>query len=157
MTDGVGVECRPDQVQAALRRAAVSVLETMFFVSLAGETEEPSEAAPEFGQPVRVEFQGGCQGAFTIRVSGSMSCSMAANFLAKDEQEVDEPEASQVVSEFANMVCGATLSVVAPHATLNLSYPCAGTGVVARGEVYRDALVCDCGRVQMQLEFWHNE
>lgn len=157
MTDLELAALRPDEVRTTLREATANVLETMFFVSLAEEDPEPEGIWPAARYSVRIEFQGDRHGAFTIRVPDCMGSTIAANFLARDESEIVESEAEEVVREFANMVCGATLSAVAPRATLDLSPPSGQAGVPPEGEVYSDSLVCDCGRMEMQLEFWSNE
>ncbi len=146
-----------NQVRAALREATVQVLETMFFVSLAEEPPASGEFWPCSVHTVRIEFRGDWRGAFTIRVPDCMGRTIAANFLAEDESTIAELDAEEVVREFANMVCGATLSAIAPHATLDLSAPSGQAGVPSAGAVCSDSLVCDCGRIEMQLEFWTNE
>ncbi|MCX6619937.1 MAG: chemotaxis protein CheX [Acidobacteria bacterium] len=147
---------RDNGVRTALREAAVHVLETMFFISQAGENPAPEEAWPVSCYTARIVFRGGCAGAFTIRVPDSMARTVAANFLAEDEAGVPEEQVEEVVREFANMVCGATLSAVAPHASLDLAPPSIEAGLPPRGEIYSDSVLSECGRVEMRLEFWAN-
>lgn len=150
MTDARLTPPRPDEVRQALRQAAANVLETMFFVSPAGEDEQEGVLRPAAARLARIEFHGGLRGAFTLCVPDSMASVIAANFLARDECDLAPSEAAQVVSEFANMVCGATLSAIAPDTVFDLSPPSLGAGE-PRPDC--DWLAFDCGLIGIHLEF----
>jgi CheY-specific phosphatase CheX len=141
----------PEKVRRALRECAAQVLETMFFISPA-EEEPPEEVLPPAHYRARVCFRGDRDGVFSVRVPECMARAVASNFLADDELPVEKVE--EVVREFANMLCGSTLSAIAPHATFSLDTPALGSGSDEQGESYHDSLLSECGRMEMSLEFW---
>ncbi len=123
-------EARDGEILCA---AARQVLETMFFTSIMGEREGPSE------DPVveaRVSFEGDPSGSFGLKLSAGAARAIAANFLgAEDDGEVTGAQVGEVACELANMICGALLSQVESDSAFQISHP----RLVASGE----AAACD--------------
>jgi hypothetical protein len=106
-----------------LAEAAGEVLETMFFAGVYG----PAQAGlypPEPRVSARLAFEGTPSGALTVCVSEPAARSLAAGFLASEDD--DPPAAAQigsVVCELANMICGLLLSHVKTEDHFRLSTP----------------------------------
>lgn len=122
-------EARPDRaaVQRALEEAVLEVLETMCFEFPA---DEPSAGEPAVDGTVQAvaRFAGSARGALRVALAGEAPRRLAAAFLGMDETEVGAQKVLQMASELANMLCGATLSRLAPHGRLRIATPEAGWG-----------------------------
>ena len=99
------------EVENALAAAAAEVLETMFFAEVLGPAPAPAAA-----MAARVVFRGSPSGAFTIAIDPSAARSLAAGFLAAEENELSPARTGEVVCELANMICGSVLSRLEPDA-----------------------------------------
>jgi len=107
-----------------LREAVDEVLETMFFVEDGGRSAvgRPPEELIE----ARLNFEGGPSGSFRLRITDGATKTLAADFLGEDAPELTATRIAEVVSELANMICGAFLSRVAgEETTFRLSPPSA--------------------------------
>jgi CheY-specific phosphatase CheX len=108
-------------VQAVLAESVESVLERMFFVDAAGEAVGESPCDPVLA--VRVPFEGDPCGWLILAVSLSVARSIAADFLAAEDQALSPGEVQDVVCELANMICGASLSRLESETTFRLGVP----------------------------------
>jgi hypothetical protein len=104
-----------------LEAAAGEVLETMFFTAVYGPAasaaESPSVAA-------RLRFEGTPSGVLTVNISEPAMHTLAANFLACEEEgPLSPPQLGSVACELANMVCGSLLSHVKTEEHFCLSSP----------------------------------
>jgi CheY-specific phosphatase CheX len=105
----------------ALSAAAADVLETMFFSPVLGEGVPAAPAAS--GVAARLRFTGGRSGIFSLRVSSGAAQIIAANFLGEETEHPDPGQVSDVISELANMMCGAVLSRMDREAHFDLGPP----------------------------------
>jgi len=110
-------------LSTSLREAVDDVLEKMFFVQVLGEAcgERPLEELVV----AHLEFEGRPSGSFTLRVTADAARSMAADFLGEEAAALPADRTAEVISELANMVCGAALSRVEKDTTFRLSPPVA--------------------------------
>ncbi len=104
----------------ALRDAANDVLERMFFIEC---LSEPGELAAEPEVVARLTFDGDPAGELELRISASAARSISADFLGAEPSDLSEQEIRDVVSELANMICGAVLSRAKSSATFRLATP----------------------------------
>ncbi len=117
-----------EQVGPILAAAATEVLETMFF-SIVEDVDRrtgagATAAEEEHTETVELSFHGPHGGRFQVVFSAYGARAIAANFIgAMDPDQVTPEEVEQVLCEFANMVCGATLSRLAPLEIFNLETP----------------------------------
>lgn len=127
-------------LSVSLREAVDEVLETMFFVQNEGQ---PVQDRPlEELVASRVDFEGNPSGMLTLRITRQAARGMAADFLGQDPAELPPDRTTEVVSELANMICGAVLSRVESETTFRLSPPLTAveTGYVLTKSA--DAIVC---------------
>jgi CheY-specific phosphatase CheX len=113
----------PDQEpQAALAASLESVLERMFFIDTRGEA---ASATPSGDPPLRVRlaFAGNPCGWLTLEVSPASARSLAADFLAADEQSLSPGQVEDVICELTNMICGAALSRLESGTNFRLGPP----------------------------------
>lgn len=106
-----------------LAAAASEVLETMFFTDVWGPAQED---APDDEPRVaaRLSFAGTPGGALTLSVSEPAVRTLAANFLALDNDDpLPAAQLGGVVLELANMICGSLLSRVGTETHFRLSSP----------------------------------
>ncbi|MDE3197755.1 MAG: hypothetical protein KGN84_15510 [Acidobacteriota bacterium] len=99
--------------------AVGQVFESMSFCELShcvcGPVKIPALSAS-------ILFWGALAGEFRLTVSQHTAERLSADFLAAEAAEIDgDPEC--FVAEFANVACGAVLSVVAPGADIHFSVP----------------------------------
>jgi hypothetical protein len=116
----------PNEIQTALASAVEEVLETMCFASvLAGaEGAVPPEwdgAAPAF--TAELHFEGSPSGGFRVGVPLKLARVVGAGFLGREETEVSDSQAEEVVCELANMICGSVLSRLESKATFQITHP----------------------------------
>ena len=98
------------------------VLEKMFFIRAFEEPLEEPES-PRRNIAVQLAFDGDPSGSLTLRTTSAAARSIAADFLGEDESELSERQVEEVVSELANMICGAVLSRVESRAVFRLGSP----------------------------------
>jgi hypothetical protein len=117
-----------DRVGPILTEAATEVLETMFF-SIVEDVDRriglsATAAEEEHTETVELSFHGPHGGRFQVVFSEYGARALAANFIgATDPGQVAPGQVEQVLCEFANMVCGATLSRLAPLEIFHLETP----------------------------------
>ena len=106
-----------------LAAAAAEVLETMFFTGVYG----PAQAGAYPAEPyvsARVGFEGTPSGTLTLSVSETAAGTLAANFLApEDDGPLPAAQLGGVVCELANMICGTLLSHVKAEEQFRLCSP----------------------------------
>ncbi len=96
------------------------LLEEMYFC--AGEWDGQGPAPMDsIGSIIR--FSGTFAGELRITVSVRLAKQLAADFLAVEPDEIDVPQAEAMVSELANVACGATLAAWMPEGNFNLAPP----------------------------------
>jgi len=116
-----------ERADTACLEAVPEVLETMFFELL---SEEPRIDVPPVGtlDMARVDFEGSARGHLTVAAAPSLSESLAAAFLAIDEQGAQADNIEFVLGELANMLCGSSLGRFQPDGAFRLSTPTAHLG-----------------------------
>jgi CheY-specific phosphatase CheX len=114
----------PIEVQAALAAAVEEVLETMCFTAVFSSSEA---AIPETGGGASLmaslRFEGKFSGEFLLVVALEPARTIGSGFLGKEEGEISDSQAAEVVCELANMFCGTTLSRLETETTFSLSHP----------------------------------
>jgi len=131
-------------LSVSLREAVDEVLETMFFVQNEGQAVEDRPIEELVAS--RVDFEGSPSGMLSLRITLQAAQGMAADFLGQESSELPPGRTTEVVSELANMICGAVLSRVESETTFRLSPP---RTTIETGDVLTgcgDAIVC---RVQL--------
>ena len=110
-----------EQVSEALAAAADEVLDTMFFMTVISHTD----SAPDALLPVCacLEFRGEPSGSFGVNVSASAAQVIASNFLGDEPDALSEAQVAEVISELANMICGALLTRVHGDNLFELTSP----------------------------------
>jgi hypothetical protein len=68
-------------------------------------------------------FEGAVHGTFRVMVSERCARQMTADFLVLESEDVSSDQIEATVREFANVICGATLNLWIPEATLRFSVP----------------------------------
>ncbi len=113
-----------------LRASAIDVtshiLETMFFVTLepwAGCPEENSFSNSARWLEGRIGFRGPRSGELRVYVPLPLARAMATNFLGLEEGTPSDAQATDVVSELTNMICGNLLSRLDRKVVYDLSVP----------------------------------
>lgn len=121
----VSVECTGvEWTGAALVEAAQEILERMFFLSM--EVAEQLRQAEPRGDVLAVEirFHGERAGRLRLVVAELCARELAANFIGfLDPGQLRAGPVTEVLRELTNMVCGATLSRLAPQAVFDLDPP----------------------------------
>ena len=116
----------PNEIQEALTAAVEEVLETMCFSTVLASAE--GAASPEAhgsAPPLTAElhFQGNPSGGFRVVVPIKLARVVGACFLGREETEVSDSQAAEVICELANMICGSVLSRLESKATFQISHP----------------------------------
>ena len=108
--------------EAALSEAALQVLELMFFVSA-----EESSAPPAWDSTrifAQVEFRGQWAGRCRVEMPESFARVMVGNFTGSlDPEEVHPETMIETICEFANMICGSTITRLGCPGIVTLSPP----------------------------------
>jgi hypothetical protein len=123
MSEGLhrlSVADRADEL-AVLDRVGAEVLETMFFSEAV--VTPCGHAWLERATSVRVVFAGSHFGEIFLSVSMEAERSIASGFLGLNEEETTGSQGGQVISELANIFCGAVMSSLWPESSLNLDSP----------------------------------
>lgn len=106
---------------AALRPCLDDVLSTMFFAEVLGEITVPVQAeGPQLF--VALSFSGSIAGELLLTVPEEVAATLATDFSGCDGT-LDARAIECSVCELANMICGSTLSRIAPDAHVTLSHP----------------------------------
>jgi hypothetical protein len=115
---------QPDEVQTALAEAVEEVLGTMCFAPVFSSSEEAiaqTDDCPLF--EAALHFEGVPSGEFRLRIPLKPARLIGSGFLGKEEDEISDSQAGEVVCELANMFCGSALSRIEAGATFHLSHP----------------------------------
>ena len=115
----------PNEIQTALASAVEEVLETMCFASVL--TSAAGVSPPEGGGTptitVQLRFEGSPSGGFRVSVPMKLARVIGAGFLGREESEISDSQAEEVVCELANMICGSVLSRLESKATFQITHP----------------------------------
>jgi len=107
----------------ALSLATRDVLETMFFIEVLSETDEPPQGSPGTLE-ARLRFAGERSGEFRIWLTAEAARSIATNFLGlDDENAIRDSQVGEVAAELANIICGSALSRLSCDRAFDLSHP----------------------------------
>jgi CheY-specific phosphatase CheX len=105
----------------ALRESVQQVLELMFFVS--AEEALPS-ALVDPAILAQVEFRGQWTGRCAVEMPETFARAMACNFAGgSDPDDVDAGTMIETICEFANMICGNTITRLGCPGIVTLSPP----------------------------------
>jgi len=115
----------PNEIQAALAAAVEEVLETMYFSTVLASADgaAPSEGGGAPAITVKLRFEGSPSGGFRVSVPLTLARVVSAGFLGREEAEVSDSQAEEVVGELANMICGSVLSRLQSDATFQITHP----------------------------------
>ena len=116
----------PNEIQTALAAAVEEVLETMCFTTVLASAEGAAPPEGDGGAPALTAdlyFQGNPSGGFRVGVPMKLARVVGAGFLGREEIEVSDSQAEEVVCELANMICGTVLSRLESKATFQITYP----------------------------------
>lgn len=105
--------------------AVEEVLETMCFTGVvaSGEGAGPPEADGTLPAiAVVLQFHGSPSGGFRVSVPLKLARAVGVAFLGREETEVSDSQAEEVVCELANMICGSILSRQS-KATFQITHP----------------------------------
>jgi CheY-specific phosphatase CheX len=114
------------EIQTALSSAVEEVLETMFFASVVDSAEGAAPREAGVGTPditAAIKFEGNPSGRFRVSVPTKLARVLGASFLGREEEEVTDSQAGEVVSELANMICGSVLSRLEREAIFQIGHP----------------------------------
>jgi len=116
----------PNEIQTALAAAVEEVLETMCFTTVLASAEgavppEGDGSAPALN--AELHFQGNPSGGFRVGVPMKLARVVGAGFLGREETELSDSQAGEVVCELANMICGTVLSRLESKATFQITHP----------------------------------
>jgi CheY-specific phosphatase CheX len=115
----------PNEIQTALAAAVEEVLETMCFTTVLASSEGaiPPEGGGTPAITVELRFEGSPSGGFCVSVPMKLARVVSAGFLGREEAEVSDSQAGEVVCELANMICGLVLSRLESKATFQITHP----------------------------------
>ncbi len=102
--------------------AVSRVLESMCFASILDEVVEPEQEQSSW-IAAKLTFTGEPSGSFGLGVSLPSACSLAANFLGVDAEELSPTQMEEVVSELTNMIAGSLVSHFETDTCFTLSHP----------------------------------
>jgi CheY-specific phosphatase CheX len=106
----------------AVADATAKVLESMCFTSILDEAVEP-ESGESSWVAAKLAFAGKPSGSFGIGVSQASACSIAANFLGLDAEELSPTQINEVIGELTNMIAGSLVSNFKTDCCFALSHP----------------------------------
>ena len=110
-----------EQFAASLPKSLEDVLSTMFFADISGEAADSFDPDAPFFCAV-VNFHGSINGQLGMAVPMDVAVNLAGDFYGGDEA-LEDRAVEYAVCELANMVCGSTLSRIAPHSHVTLTHP----------------------------------
>ena len=115
-----------------LVEAAGRILERMFF-TLVDQAVDQADTAPPEAQPqtssdsslaAEIAFRGTLSGRLRLVATALGARELAVSFMgAADPAELTSGQISEVLQELSNMVCGSTLSRLAPRVVFDLESP----------------------------------
>jgi hypothetical protein len=100
--------------------ALEQILETMYFCQATWIGPGRLDA-PAIGSGVRIS--GTLCGQFRVIATTRLATQLAADFVAADTADITASQAMEIIHEFANVACGATLGAWMPDANFNFSAP----------------------------------
>jgi len=106
--------------------AVEEVLETMYFTGVLDcglGCVSPPEPAGADELAAEIRFQGSQSGRFRVRAPLRLARMLTACFLGREEVEVPESQAGDVVCELANMICGSILSRLDHKGAFHIGHP----------------------------------
>lgn len=116
----------PNEIQTALEAAVEEVLETMCFTGVVASSEGTVPAEGDGGGPAiaaALRFDGSPSGEFRMSVPLKLARAVGSSFLGREEEEVSDSQAEEVVCELANIICGSVLSRLQSESSFRLSHP----------------------------------
>ena len=116
----------PNEIQTALASAVEEVLETMCFITVLANAEgnvPPEGDGGSSAITAALQFHGSPSGGFRVGVPLKLARVVGAGFLGREEIEVSDSQAEEVVCELANMICGSVLSRLESAATFQITHP----------------------------------
>jgi CheY-specific phosphatase CheX len=114
----------PNEIQTALAAAVEEALETMCFTSVLASAE--GTVSPDGGPgalTAELHFHGNPSGGFRVSVPLKLARVVGASFLGREEVEISDSQAGEVVCELANIICGSVLSRLESKATFQITHP----------------------------------
>jgi hypothetical protein len=114
---------QPTEIHTALEAAVGDVLETMCFTSVLASSEKAIAASAEPAFTAELHFEGHATGDFRLAVPVKLARLVTSCFLGRDEAEVSDCQAGEVVCELANMICGSVLSRLDSKAIFHITHP----------------------------------
>ena len=109
-------------VKEVLAECTEEVLEQMFFVRPLSEPAQDESAEPPHIM-AELNFEGEPSGSFSLSVSPAAARSIAADFLAEEENILSEQQVEEVICELANIICGSVLTRLESRITFRLASP----------------------------------
>lgn len=116
----------PNEIQTVLASAVEEVLETMCFASVLASAGGNVPPEADVGSPVitaALHFHGSSSGEFRVGVPLKLARVVGGSFLGREETEVSDAQAEEVVFELGNMICGSVLSRLESKATFQITHP----------------------------------
>ena len=112
---------------SAMKNSISDVLETMFFLPV---DFDDSVSLDEFWDPdkdkiiaARLNFDGPLSGYCILYIPESLSVSITADFMGKEEKDISNEQARGTLMEITNMITGNAFSLYDPEAVFNLEVP----------------------------------
>jgi len=116
----------PNEIQTALASAVEEVLETMCFAGVLASAEGNVPPDADGSSPAitaALQFHGSQSGGFRVGLPMKLAHVVGAGFLGRDETELSDSQAGEVVCELANMICGSVLSRLESESTFQITHP----------------------------------
>jgi CheY-specific phosphatase CheX len=115
---------QPNKIHTALEAAVGDVLETMCFTSVLASSEKAIAAGEaEAAFTAELHFEGNATGGFRLAIPVKLARLVGSCFLGRDEAEISDCQAGEVVCELANMICGSVLSRMDSKAIFHITHP----------------------------------
>ena len=116
----------PNEIQTALAASVEEVLETMCFAGVVASAEGNVPLEADGGSPAitaALHFEGSPSGEFRVGVPVKLARLVGAGFLGREETDVSDSQAEEVVCELANIICGSVLSRLESKEALRITHP----------------------------------
>ncbi len=117
-----------EKLMTAMKTSISEVLETMFFLPLDFPEDLNFEEEIKTGDdnPLvssKIDFSGPIEGTMFFIIPWKLACSLTANFLGIEEDEVDQQGVDGTVKELLNMITGKAFSAYDDQLVFNLGIP----------------------------------
>jgi CheY-specific phosphatase CheX len=106
----------------AVADATAKVLEFMCFTSILDEAVELEDSESSW-VAAKLAFAGKPSGSLGVGVSRASACSIAANFLGLDTEELSPTQINEVIGELTNIIAGSLVSSFKSDCCFALSHP----------------------------------